>query len=791
MEEKKERNEELFQSTSNFAECSDVILYQHGDNCEDISYFNLMTGIRDKERKNVLREGKDAFYLEKRTNQDIFTFNAFYVDYNKEHDVLVMYTGYMQDDKPGVWQDVCAMRIFEKDGSVYENPCDKVLTNLEMLESFDDTCRFDACRTMVFQEESAQNMFEKSFYDFQYFSKHAISVSPRTWKLYKDFYGVSCLRNVDPYDIGFLVEAFDFNFAQDDRIPVPYEQSGNEKEDEILKNKLFGYKLPYIDKNIIAGYFEDVREKANKSLGDSAHRKTRYAEFPNMTMDVYRRRQINVGIVQHVADNLSAIRVFACCRPIRKAFWDEEPITGEDIFAEEQLRIFVGRDEPTVYKRYVNGWHEFKEFQYQKSGMPSDFLIAPWKPEDSVGTNLTWFDGYIERFSKEARKKDVFDIDILNAANEFIYSRDLASGILSFLVLPYAASIVNSGCNNVKEFLFESVEAGITDSMMGIYFDLPYEQWNPNSKNLAKELEIPVHIFKTLDEFLGREERDRENMQRDNIAKYSIINFKHIFRSYPEYLKNINADQFKELFLYRINAIDKWEFYCLVDDELDEIIQNLVTLHGPKNILKYMEYIYKTMYSEEFYIKDSSDCGIGWDSAYEYFLDYTGMCIDLKRLFPHTKWKFKHVRELIMAHDDMMEIYNRMGEEEMLNQTEEAFKEVKAAWKGYDYKEEEFSVVIPKKAEEIVTEGLSLNHCVKTYIQSVCDGLTNIFFIRRTDDLKKPFYTLEVKNGKVRQCHGFGNCNIDKVDGLEDFLKRYCEKKNIKYENANSILAVG
>jgi hypothetical protein len=130
------------------------------------------------------------------------------------------------------------------------------------------------------------------------------------------------------------------------------------------------------------------------------------------------------------------------------------------------------------------------------------------------------------------------------------------------------------------------------------------------------------------------------------------------------------------------------------------------------------------------------------------------------------------------------------SQDKVQEEKEKKYLLIKEKVEELSYKEDAFSVIVPDSLKDIANEGISLHHCVKSYIGAVLAGETNILFIRKTDDLEKPFYTLEVKHGTVRQCHGFGNCNVSETDGLQEFLKRYCEEKNIFFEDCDRILAV-
>jgi hypothetical protein len=180
-------------------------------------------------------------------------------------------------------------------------------------------------------------------------------------------------------------------------------------------------------------------------------------------------------------------------------------------------------------------------------------------------------------------------------------------------------------------------------------------------------------------------------------------------------------------------------------------------------------------------------------SAVQYeYQDYLCMsCELLGHEIIHEKptWKFKTAEEIMTAHDEMQELWERISDEETVKKYEKSFEKQKKKWTGYDYSEKEFSVVLPASPWDIINEGISLHHCVRSYLDNIVSGKTDIVFVRRSSNLEKPFYTLEVKNGRIRQCHGFANCNTSEEKGLDEFLKRFCKEKKVAYANGDKALA--
>lgn len=72
----------------------------------------------------------------------------------------------------------------------------------------------------------------------------------------------------------------------------------------------------------------------------------------------------------------------------------------------------------------------------------------------------------------------------------------------------------------------------------------------------------------------------------------------------------------------------------------------------------------------------------------------------------------------------------------------------------YRFTKNGLTLIPPKNSTEIVNEGHTLHHCVHSYVERVANGKCVILFIRETANIKKPFYTLEVRGNQVIQIHG-------------------------------------
>jgi len=106
-------------------------------------------------------------------------------------------------------------------------------------------------------------------------------------------------------------------------------------------------------------------------------------------------------------------------------------------------------------------------------------------------------------------------------------------------------------------------------------------------------------------------------------------------------------------------------------------------------------------------------------------------------------------------------------------------KQIHAAYTGllkqYRFTKNGFTLIPPKTAKEIVNEGHILHHCVHTYVEKVANGKCVILFIRKTENSKEPFYTLELQNNRIIQIHGNNHCAP--TPEINKFLDLWKQKK--------------
>ena len=60
----------------------------------------------------------------------------------------------------------------------------------------------------------------------------------------------------------------------------------------------------------------------------------------------------------------------------------------------------------------------------------------------------------------------------------------------------------------------------------------------------------------------------------------------------------------------------------------------------------------------------------------------------------------------------------------------------------------------PEDSSELIDEGISLHHCVGSYVDKVNSGKTSILFLRRADAPSESLITIEYQDGAIKQVRG-------------------------------------
>lgn len=168
------------------------------------------------------------------------------------------------------------------------------------------------------------------------------------------------------------------------------------------------------------------------------------------------------------------------------------------------------------------------------------------------------------------------------------------------------------------------------------------------------------------------------------------------------------------------------------------------------------------------------------------YSDFCRMVVSL-RLQSRVKPYFDNREQLRDMHDELVELMN--AERNIAKKNEWQKRLATCEWKNWEFDDDdEFIVVAPKVPSDIANEGITLHHCVKSYIDRVTMGYTNIMFIRRKSEPDVPFYTVEITNDKViQQVHGFANKNACETPGLEEFIRKWERACKLSSDTYNKV----
>lgn len=150
-------------------------------------------------------------------------------------------------------------------------------------------------------------------------------------------------------------------------------------------------------------------------------------------------------------------------------------------------------------------------------------------------------------------------------------------------------------------------------------------------------------------------------------------------------------------------------------------------------------------------------------------LDYWHACRALGRDLDDPQVRFP--RDLIDAHDRALEQRRKRETEAKAKTLAGRFRIRRRQLAKYIFEADGLKIVPAGSQRELQAEADALHHCVWTYGQSHAEGRTAIFFIRRTVEPGKPYYTLELdeKTLTVRQNRGMRNCGkTAAVQAFED-----------------------
>jgi len=154
-------------------------------------------------------------------------------------------------------------------------------------------------------------------------------------------------------------------------------------------------------------------------------------------------------------------------------------------------------------------------------------------------------------------------------------------------------------------------------------------------------------------------------------------------------------------------------------------------------------------------IKQLKDCFRFWR---DYLADCGRLGMDLSReriIFP---------RNLHRAHQNTIKLVKHQ-EDELLDH------KIKTRYEKLEKLTFEHNglIVIPAASTgEIIAEGVMLKHCIGGYCKGYADGRYDLYFIRRVDEPEDPYYSIEIREGRLVQCYGYNHAKA--TEEIQNFI---------------------
>ncbi len=137
--------------------------------------------------------------------------------------------------------------------------------------------------------------------------------------------------------------------------------------------------------------------------------------------------------------------------------------------------------------------------------------------------------------------------------------------------------------------------------------------------------------------------------------------------------------------------------------------------------------------------------------------------------------------DIKQAHDDLVKlcdnrnVIKRAGEIALkYPDVDDILQSVK---EKYEYSDEKYAVVVPVKIEDIICEGRTLGHCLDKsdiYFDRIQRRESFIVFLRRMDDIEKPYYTMEIEpDGTARQKRTTGDRQDKDFQEALSFIRKW------------------
>ena len=379
-----------------------------------------------------------------------------------------------------------------------------------------------------------------------------------------------------------------------------------------------------------------------------------------------------------------------------------------------------------------------------------------------------------------------------------VRNEDYTKILLFTVTNPIIEQLYKSPFKPICEYMLKDTRFTNAGRLITKFFGVPSE------KGGVKGLGFNKHQIKKIVDVINKDGKDYEILYKlPSLIKTVVSNtttdnyWEPLTCFAPEYVdvspiddKTFDemVDNIVDIIKYLKKSHCRWRYS---EDEMlyyYKLMLCAIKLYPTNQVIKMLELISKVIKASE------NECDT--DRTLRFYFDFLGMVKEIKDtgelanirvIFSGDNLK----EQIIHAHNEIVELRRVMELEiqaKRLEAQETNFSINTKKCEKYEYEGENFVAIIPKKAVELVVEGIELHHCVGSYVGRVASGVTNIMFIRKSSDLEKPFFTVEIsKTGVIEQIHGSCNCCVEEDSDLEKFVKEWVSKKHLKLNNINKV----
>ena len=161
--------------------------------------------------------------------------------------------------------------------------------------------------------------------------------------------------------------------------------------------------------------------------------------------------------------------------------------------------------------------------------------------------------------------------------------------------------------------------------------------------------------------------------------------------------------------------------------------------------------------------------------GFHFYRDYLSFAYELGYDLDNKNVLYPY--NLKIAHDELEEKFEMKRDKEISLKINKRSKELEK----FNFHKNHLSIFPAHSQNDLIRESRELKHCVRTYAERVANGETNIFFIRKDNQLEKPYVTLELNDNRVIQVRGYMNsANIPLDKKVKKFVNLWCMEFNFK-----------